>query len=124
MRVRRACRWRAWTSARLPVRTSRHKPSDISQKCCRSPTLITPLTLVSGKTNATTHPTDVAADRRIVRNHIAYHGPIVIDARLKPWYPKELTAREDTTACVSARWKEYFPGGGVEMGDSERGHLD
>ncbi len=26
-----------------------------------------------------------AADRRIVRNHIAYTGPIVIDARIKPW---------------------------------------
>jgi UbiD family decarboxylase len=65
-----------------------------------------------------------AANRRIVRNHIAYEGPIVIDARMKPWYPKELSAREDTAALVSARWKEYFPGGGVEMGDSERGHLD
>jgi UbiD family decarboxylase len=65
-----------------------------------------------------------AADRRIVRNHIAYQGPIVIDARLKPWYPKELRAREDTAALVTSRWKEYFPGGGVEMGDSERAHLD
>jgi 4-hydroxybenzoate decarboxylase subunit C len=65
-----------------------------------------------------------AADRRIVRNHIAYHGPIVIDARLKPWYPKELTARDDTAALVSSRWKEYFPAGGVEMGDSDRAHLD
>lgn len=25
---------------------------------------------------------------------------------------------------VSSRWREYFPNGGVEMGDSERGHLD
>jgi 3-polyprenyl-4-hydroxybenzoate decarboxylase len=65
-----------------------------------------------------------AADRRIVRNHIAYQGPVVIDARLKPWYPKELEARDDTAALVSARWKEYFPSGGVEMGDSHRGHLD
>ena len=65
-----------------------------------------------------------AADRRIVRNHIAYQGPIVIDARQKPWYPKELRAREDTAALVTSRWKEYFPGGGVTMGDSERAHLD
>ena len=65
-----------------------------------------------------------AAGRRVVRNHIAYQGPIVIDARLKPWYPKELSARPDTAALVSARWKEYFPGGGVEMGDSDRAHLD
>lgn len=65
-----------------------------------------------------------AADRRIARNHIAYQGPIVIDARMKPWYPKELTAHPDTAALVSSRWKEYFPRGGVEMGDAERGHLD
>jgi hypothetical protein len=65
-----------------------------------------------------------AADRRIVRNHIAYRGPVVIDARLKPWYPRELSAAGETAALVSGRWKEYFPGGGVEMGDAERGHLD
>jgi 4-hydroxybenzoate decarboxylase subunit C len=29
-----------------------------------------------------------------------------------------------TASLVSERWKEYFPAGGVEMGDSERGHLD
>ena len=65
-----------------------------------------------------------SADRRIVRNHIAYSGPIVIDARLKPWFPKELEPREDTAGLVTSRWKEYFPAGGVEMGDSHRGHLD
>ena len=65
-----------------------------------------------------------AAERRIVRNHIAYRAPIVIDARMKPWYPRELGASPDTASLVSRRWKEYFPGGGVEMGDAERGHLD
>jgi 3-polyprenyl-4-hydroxybenzoate decarboxylase len=65
-----------------------------------------------------------SAGRRIVRNQIAYEGPIVIDARIKPGFPKELAAREDTAALVSSRWKEYFPGGGVEMGDSDRAHLD
>ncbi len=65
-----------------------------------------------------------AAERRIVRNHVSYRGPIVIDARLKPGFPKELTCREDTAALVTRRWKEYFPSGKVEMGDSERGHLD
>jgi len=65
-----------------------------------------------------------AAERRIVRNHIAYNGPIVIDARIKPWYPKELFCDEQTAATVSARWKEYFPSGRVDMGDSEQGHLD
>ena len=65
-----------------------------------------------------------AAERRIVRNHIAYRGPIVIDARMKPTFPKELSCDPDTAALVSRRWKEYFPSTRVEMGDSERGHLD
>jgi UbiD family decarboxylase len=65
-----------------------------------------------------------AAERRIVRNHIAYRAPIAIDARLKPGFPKELTCREDVADLVTQRWKEYFPSGKVEMGDAERGHLD
>jgi UbiD family decarboxylase len=65
-----------------------------------------------------------ASGRRIVRNHIAYSGPVVIDARMKPTFPKELSCDPDTAALVSRRWKEYFPAGKVEMGDSERGHLD
>jgi UbiD family decarboxylase len=65
-----------------------------------------------------------AARRTIVRNHIAYAGPIAIDARLKPGFPKELTCRDDTAAHVTRRWNEYFPSRGVAMGDSERAHLD
>ena len=65
-----------------------------------------------------------AASQRVVRHHIAYEPPIVIDARMKPWYPKEVTCRPDVAARVSTRWKEYFPSVQVEMGDSERGHLD
>jgi len=65
-----------------------------------------------------------AADRRIIRNHIAYTAPVVIDARMKPWYPKELSCREDIAALVGRRWREYFPSVQITMGDSERGHLD
>jgi 4-hydroxybenzoate decarboxylase subunit C len=64
-----------------------------------------------------------AADRRIARNHIAYQPPIVIDARMKPWYPQELRCSDDIARRVSDRWHEYFPSRKVEMGDSERGHL-
>ncbi len=64
-----------------------------------------------------------AASKRIVRNHLAFTPPVVIDARMKPWFPKELTCREDIAARVTQRWREYFPQGGVEMGDSEKGHL-
>jgi len=65
-----------------------------------------------------------AGSRQIVRNHIAYAFPIVIDARLKPGLPKELSCDDQTAALVTRRWKEYFPNAPVEMGDSERAHLD
>ena len=65
-----------------------------------------------------------AAATRVVRHHISYEPPIVIDARMKPWYPKEVTCDPATAATVTNRWKEYFPSGNVAMGDSERGHLD
>jgi UbiD family decarboxylase len=65
-----------------------------------------------------------AAAQRVVRHHIAYEPPIVIDARLKPWYPKELSCRDDIARRVTDRWREYFPSARVEMGDAERGHLD
>jgi UbiD family decarboxylase len=65
-----------------------------------------------------------AAERRIVRNHIAYRGPIVIDARLKPAFPKELSCSPEIADRVTRRWTEYFPSRRVEMGDSQRAHLD
>ena len=65
-----------------------------------------------------------AAGRRVVRNHVAFEPPIVIDARLKPGFPAELFADPATAELVTRRWKKYFPGGGVEMGDSGLAHLD
>jgi UbiD family decarboxylase len=65
-----------------------------------------------------------SATQRVVRHHIAYDAPIVIDARLKPWYPKEVSCDPRTAGTVTARWKEYFPHAPVAMGDSEKGHLD
>jgi UbiD family decarboxylase len=65
-----------------------------------------------------------AASIRSIRHHLAYSAPVVIDARIKPWYPKEVTCREDIAARVTRRWREYFPTRAVEMGDSERAHLD
>ena len=41
-------------------------------------------------------------------NHIGYTAPIVIDARMKPWYPKEVEPREDIVKLVDDRWAEYF----------------
>ncbi len=49
-----------------------------------------------------------AAQKSIVRNHIAFAGPIAIDARMKPQYPAELICDTETKALVDRRWKEYF----------------
>lgn len=43
-------------------------------------------------------------------NHIGYTAPIVIDARMKPWYPAEVEPRQDIADLVTKRWGEYFPG--------------
>ena len=59
-----------------------------------------------------------------IQNHAGFTAPVVIDARKKADYPEELFCDERTAERVSSRWTEYFPAGGVEMGDSDRGHLD
>ena len=65
-----------------------------------------------------------AASTSVLRNHLIRTPPIVIDARFKPGFPDELSCRDDIARRVTERWREYFPAGGVEMGDSETGHLD
>jgi hypothetical protein len=50
-----------------------------------------------------------AAHTEVVRHHLAYTNPIVIDARLKPGFPKELIVRDDIAQLVDRRWREYFP---------------
>ncbi len=52
-----------------------------------------------------------AAQTSIERHHLSYHGPIVIDARTKPGFPAELVVRDDVSAMVDKRWREYFPRG-------------
>jgi len=51
-----------------------------------------------------------AAETNVVRHHLAYRGPIVIDARKKPSLPDELIVRDDIAKLVDLRWREYFPG--------------
>jgi len=65
-----------------------------------------------------------AAGQRVVRHHLAYAPPVVIDARLKTSFPKELFCDPETATLVTRRWREYFPAGAVEMGDSGAAHLD
>ncbi len=65
-----------------------------------------------------------ARDMKVVRHQPVYRAPIVIDARLKPTYPQELHCDPATAQLVDRRWGEYFPAGNIEMGDSDRAHLD
>ena len=64
-----------------------------------------------------------AAETRLVHNHAAFTPPVLIDARLGEEFPEELFCDEATSKKVSERWREYFPRE-VEMGDSDRAHLD
>jgi 3-polyprenyl-4-hydroxybenzoate decarboxylase len=66
---------------------------------------------------------DLHAAQRLHRNHVVFEGTIVLDARMKPTYPDELFCDPDTARTVDTRWKEYFPDGKVEMGDSGEAHL-
>ena len=49
-----------------------------------------------------------AAETHVVRHHLSYRAPIVIDARKKPSLPDELIVREDIKELVHRRWREYF----------------
>jgi hypothetical protein len=64
-----------------------------------------------------------AARVAVCRNHLVFDAPIVIDARTKPGFPGELFCDDETSALVTRRWREYFPQGDVEMGDSGLAHL-
>ena len=64
-----------------------------------------------------------AAGLELAGTHPSFTPPILIDARTKPGYPEELFCDEETAKKVERRWKEYFPAG-MEMGDSDRAHLD
>jgi UbiD family decarboxylase len=52
-----------------------------------------------------------AAETKVVRHHLSYRAPIVIDARMKPGFPAELIVRPDVAKLVDRRWREYFPQG-------------
>ncbi len=63
-----------------------------------------------------------AAQSRLHRHHECLTAPVVFDCRLKPGYPDELMADEETSNKVTRRWQEYFPKGDVE-GDPQ-GHAE
>lgn len=65
---------------------------------------------------------DIHAASTVHRHHIAYKGPLLIDARMKPSYPEEVSCDIETSKKVTQGWNRYFPGG-LEMGESETGHV-
>jgi 3-polyprenyl-4-hydroxybenzoate decarboxylase len=50
-----------------------------------------------------------ACETKVMRHHLSYTSPIVIDARKKPSLPEELVVRDDISELVDRRWREYFP---------------
>ena len=52
---------------------------------------------------------DLHGARRIVRNHVAFTPPVVLDARTKPWMPGVVEPDPATVRQVDARWREFFP---------------
>ena len=63
-----------------------------------------------------------AAGSRIHRHHEVLTPPVVFDCRLKPGFPEELFADEETLARVTRRWTEYFPAGDVEGEEDRQGY--
>jgi hypothetical protein len=49
-----------------------------------------------------------SANTALTNNHVSYSAPIVIDSRMKPWFPKEVEPRDDIVKLVDSRWSEYF----------------
>ena len=54
------------------------------------------------------------ASTRLHRHHLCYTPPLVLDCRMKPGYPEELSADPEVSERVTRRWAEYFPDGRVE----------
>ena len=49
-----------------------------------------------------------AAKQSVIRNQVSLSPPIVLDCRMKPWYPKEVEVDPETSQLVDRRWSEYF----------------
>jgi 4-hydroxybenzoate decarboxylase subunit C len=47
---------------------------------------------------------DIYGEHETVRLHIAFTGPIVIDCRMKPWYPPALTEDPEVADRVHQKW--------------------
>lgn len=50
---------------------------------------------------------DIYASSEVKLNRLLYHGPVLIDARMKPDYPSEVVPDSNTVKIVDQRWSEY-----------------
>jgi len=50
---------------------------------------------------------DIYAESEVVNHKLIYHGPLLIDARMKPDYPDEVAPDPETVRLVDRRWGEY-----------------
>jgi len=50
-------------------------------------------------------------NREVIRQHLAFSAPVVLDCRLKPWYPPPVEPHPETVACVDRLWPRIFPRG-------------
>ena len=54
-----------------------------------------------------------ARETNVIRHHLSYQSPMVIDARKKPTLPDELIVRDDIAKLVDDRWRAYFKPAGA-----------
>lgn len=47
---------------------------------------------------------DIYGEQRIERLHVGFQGPVVVDCRMKPWYPEPLIEDESLQSFVRERW--------------------
>ncbi|CAA7601824.1 UbiD decarboxylyase family [Acididesulfobacillus acetoxydans] len=50
---------------------------------------------------------DIYAQTEVRQSLPVRRGPLLIDARMKPWYPGEVEADPETVKLVDRRWREY-----------------
>ncbi len=65
-----------------------------------------------------------AARSQVVRNHVALTAADRYRRAHEAGLPGRALLRRGHRATVTRRWREYFPDGAVEMGDSGAAHLD
>ncbi|MGK0288654.1 MAG: UbiD family decarboxylase [bacterium] len=51
---------------------------------------------------------DIYGNTQVERFHIGIEGPVIIDCRMKPWYPKALEDDPKVAKQVEEKWKHLF----------------